>query len=346
MLETFTDEEEEDWKKKFLNRIVQGDSAELLKEIPPKQINLVVTSPPYYKQRDYVGIGNEPTLEEYIKNVLTVFQECVRIVKDDGSLVFNLGDKYEHGNLLMAPFKFAMQVSSVKSIRLVNIINWVKENPTPRQYKRRLVSSWEPFFHFVKSDKYYYNRDAFMSLPNTNKPKKVSKNLGRTYFKLIERSTLSDSQKARAKRELRKVIQEVRDGEVAGFRMKIRGIHAPAFGGQEGGRKTQMEKKGFTIIRILGNSIKRDVIECPVETIKGGKHPAIYPEFIIQELIILLTRPNDIVLDPFIGSGTTAVAAERLGRNFIGIDINPEYCEYARQSLSELRKQAKITKFV
>lgn len=346
MLETFTDKEEEDWKKKFLNRVVQGDNAELLKEIPPNRINLVITSPPYYKQREYIGIGNEPTLEEYIENVLTVFRECVRIVRYDGSLVFNLGDKYELGNLLMAPFKFAMQASSTKSIRLVNIINWVKENPTPRQYTRRLVSSWEPFFHFVKSNKYYYNRDAFMSFPNTNKSKKVSKNLGRTYFKLIERSTLSDSQKARAERELRKVIQEVRNGEVAGFRMKIRGIHAPAFGGQEGGRKTQMEKKGFTIIRIHGNSIKRDVIECSVETIKGGKHPAIYPEFIIQELILLLTRPDDIVLDPFMGSGTTAIAAERLGRTFIGIDINPEYCEYARQRLFELRKQAKITKFV
>jgi len=346
MLETFT-EEKRDWKEKYLNQIVQGDSAKLLKEIPPKQISLVVTSPPYYKQRDYVGIGNEPTLKEYIENVLTVFQECVRIVKDDGSLVFNLGDKYEHGNLLMTPFKFAIQASSVKPVKLVNIINWAKENPTPRQYKRRLVSSWEPFFHFVKSDKYYYNRDAFMSFPNTNKSKgKARKKLGRTYFKLIERSTLSDSQKVRAERELRQVIKEVKDGEITGFRMKIHGIHAPAFGGQEGGRKTQMEKNGFTIIRILGNSIKRDVIECPVETIKGGKHPAIYPEFIIQELILLLTRPNDIVLDPFVGSGTTAVAAERLGRNFIGIDINPEYCEYSRQRLLELRKQAKITKYV
>jgi site-specific DNA-methyltransferase (adenine-specific) len=115
--------------------------------------------------------------------------------------------------------------------------------------------------------------------------------------------------------------------------MKIRGIHALPFGGQEGGRKIQLEKQGFTIIRILGRDLKKDVIESPVETIKGIKHPAVFPEFVVGELIKLLCPPKGIVLDPFVGSGTTAVVAKKLGRHYIGIDMNPKYIEYAKERI-------------
>ncbi|MGB9694260.1 MAG: DNA methyltransferase, partial [Fervidobacterium sp.] len=142
----------DNWREKFLDKILQGDSAVLLKEIPPEQISLVVTSPPYYKQRDYGGgIGNERTVEEYLNNVLKVFHECVRVVRRDGSIVFNLGDKYENGSLLLVPYKFAIGALKREPVKLINNITWVKLNPTPRQFNRRLVSSTEPFFHFVKS---------------------------------------------------------------------------------------------------------------------------------------------------------------------------------------------------
>ncbi|GAH23777.1 unnamed protein product, partial [marine sediment metagenome] len=108
-------------------------------------------------------------------------------------------------------------------------------------------------------------------------------NIGKKYFEIIDNSDLSESEKEKAKKELRKVIDEAKKGKIAGFRMKIRGIHAMPFGGQEGGRKTQILTKGFTIIKINGGGIKRDIIESPVETIKGAKHPAIYPEYVIKE---------------------------------------------------------------
>ena len=70
---------------KFLNRIVYGNNLELLVDIPDKSINLVITSPPYYKQRDYgEGIGNERIVEDYIENLCKVFHERVRVVKDNG----------------------------------------------------------------------------------------------------------------------------------------------------------------------------------------------------------------------------------------------------------------------
>ena len=128
----------------------------------------------------------------------------------------------------------------------------------------------------------------------------------------------------------------MKEGKLESFRMKIRGMHALPYGGQAGGRLTQINNKGFTIIKIYGNSIRKDVIESTVETVKGNVHPAVYPEFLIQELIKLLTKENDIVLDPFLGSGTTAVVARRLKRNYIGIEIHPDYIDYAKQRLAKI----------
>ncbi|MCD6226038.1 site-specific DNA-methyltransferase [bacterium] len=327
----------------FINKIICGDSIELSKEIPANSINLVITSPPYFKQRDYGGlsqeIGNESTVEDYINNLLKLFHECVRILKDDGSIVFNLGDKYEKSSLLLVPYRFAVEVLKQEPIKLVNNITWVKLNPTPRQYRRRLVSSTEPFFHFVKSEKYYYNLDGFMKLSDNPQRKRNNNgnNIGKKYFTLIEGSNLSPRQKQQAREELTKTIEEVKKGKIYSFRMKIKGIHSMPFGGQQGGRRTQILKKGFTIIKINGNSMKRDVIESAVETLKGIKHPAIYPEYIIQELLKLLTRKDDVVLDPFVGSGTTAIACKKLGRNYIGFDINPDYCKMAEKRVENVK---------
>lgn len=332
---------------KFLNEIVCGDSFELIEEIEDESINLIITSPPYYNQRDYgAGIGNEEKVEQYIEKLLKVFHECVRVISSDGSIVFNIGDKYESGSLLLVPYRFALEVLDKEPVKLANNITWLKLNPTPRQFRRRLVNSTEPFFHFVRSDEYYYNLDAFMNHLDIMKRKKIKKrkvnNIGMKYFGLINQSSLSDKEKKMAKKELRNVIQEVTTGKIASFRMKIRGIHALPFGGQAGGRKTQILKKGFTIIRIHGRALKKDVIDCAVETIKGGKHPAVYPEYIITELLKLLTREDDVVLDPFIGSGTTAIACRKMNRNYIGFELNPEYCSYAEERLKEALCQKQL----
>ena len=325
-----------------LDRIICTDNLAAIKNMPNGSINLVVTSPPYFQQRDYgysygeAGIGNEPSLQEYLNRLLCLFRECVRVIAEDGSIVFNLGDKYQEGNLLLVPYRFAVAATETGLVKLVNAISWVKQNPTPRQFRRRLVSSVEPFFHFVKSDSYFYDIDAFLSDPQAiaKKPSPVTSSLGRKYFDLLEQSELTLDQRKAARASLLQVIGEVRAGEISGFRMKIRGIHAEAFGGQEGGRKIQMERQGYTIIRLLGNKMKRDVIETPVETIKGGKHPAIYPVRVVAELLRLLTRPGDLVLDPFMGSGSTAVACKALDRRYIGYEINPLYCAEAETRIS------------
>lgn len=322
----------------FWNEIICGDSATLLGRMPDNSVDLVITSPPYFNQRDYdgLGIGNESTLEQYIANLLGIFQECVRVIRNTGSIVFNLGGKYENSNLLLVPYRFAIAATTKCPVWLVNNVTWVKSNPTPRQFKRRLVSSTEPFFHFVKSERYQYFLDEFLKhkgVASGNGP--AGENVGKGYFKLIDQSALSPEQKQMAQEALENVIEEARSGKIQGFRMKIRGIHSEPFGGQDGGRKIQLERNGFTIIRIHGNPMKKDVIETPVESLKNCPHPAVYPVHLVTEFLRLLTKPGDVVLDPFVGSGSTAVAARQLNRVYIGFDINPIYCEYANSRLWE-----------
>jgi DNA modification methylase len=326
----------------IVNKIYCGDCREILKDIPSDSVDLIITSPPYFQQREYGGgngVGNEKKVEEYIEGIMKTFRECVRVIKKTGSIVFNLGDKYVDGNLLLVPYRFAIEVQKEKLAKLINELTWVKINPAPKQDPRKLVSSTEPFFIFAKSNEYYFNKDAFLEYRDKymNGSKKTAGNdIGKKYFELIEKSQLSKENKEQAKKELNEVIREVKEGKLESFRMKIRGLHALPYGGQAGGRLTQIETKGFTIIKIFGNSIRKDVIESTVETIKGNVHPAVYPEFIVQELIKLLTKENDTVLDPFLGSGTTAVVAKRLKRNYIGIEIHSEYIEYAKQRLAEI----------
>ena len=325
-----------------IDQILCGDNLELIQKLPDCSIQLVITSPPYFQQRDYGGgMGNETEVSEYIDKLLCLFQECVRVVKSDGSIVFNIGDKYKDSNLLLVPYRFALAATETGLVKLVNEITWVKRNPTPRQFRRRLVSSTEPFFHFAKSDDYFYDFKAFLAAENTPKQRnrKDSTKLGQRYFELITESDLSEAEKTMARRELTEVIQEVLQGQTYDFRMKIRGIHAEPFGGQMGGRTLQLKNKGFTIIRMHGNKLKRDVIETSVAAVKGNKHPAIYPVEVVEEFLHLLTPPGSLVLDPFIGSGSTAVACKKLGRYYIGYDINTEYCEYARQRVSDTQSE-------
>jgi site-specific DNA-methyltransferase (adenine-specific) len=321
----------------FLNQMVCGDNRLLLPLLPDACVDLVITSPPYFQQRDYGhgGLGTENALQDYLEALLEVFAECVRVLKPTGSIVFNLGDKYQDSSLLLVPYRFAIAATERFAVQLVNAITWLKTNPTPRQFKRRLVSSTEPFFHFAKTGDYQYFLDDFLA--DSKSPKgAVGENIGQKYFGLIEQSNLTLAQKQMAKKALAGIIEEVKSGEIEGFRMKIRGIHAEPFGGQEGGRKIQLDKNGFTLIRIYNNPLKKDALSFPVESLKNCPHPAIYPVKIIEEFLHLLTRKNDVVLDPFMGSGSSAVACVQQQRQFIGFEINQDYCNFAQQRLDAL----------
>jgi site-specific DNA-methyltransferase (adenine-specific) len=326
----------------MMNEIICGDALEELKKIKTESIDLILTSPPYWNQREYsedndLEIGCEKYVFEYLDNLDKIFAECFRVCKRTGSIVFNIGDKYIQGDLHLIPYRFAIKVKDryFPPLKLINDITWVKTNPTPRQYKRRLISATEPFFHFVKTNNYYYNSEAFFEDDEPIKPN-LSPKKGEGYVAKIQDSDLKPKEKLNALIALAEVVQEVREGEITDFRMKIRGVHKKAFGGQAGGRNTQIDKKGFTVIRMYGNKLKRDVIVNSVANTKDIDHPAVFPLKVITELIKLLSEENSIVLDPFCGSGQVCLASKLLNRRYIGVDLKKAYCELAEKRVNRV----------
>ena len=314
--------------------VICGDNRDILPTLPRAHYDLCITSPPYWQQRDYgvAGIGNEGSVDAYLDNLIATAALLLPLMSPTSSIVYNLGDKYVNGNLMLIPYRFALRASDELGLQLINDITWIKQNPTPHQYDRRLTSSTEPFFHFALNREYYYDRDAFSDTANQRQPRlQPGPKLGTRYRELLQQSDLSAPERQNANRALDAVIEDVRNGTIHSFRMKIRGIHAPAYGGQDGGRKMHIERDGFTIIRITGNTMKKDIIESPVESIKGNEHPAIYPVTVIRQLIRMLTPAGGNVLDHYVGSGTTLVAAAKEGRNSTGIDVNAGYCAAAAE---------------
>jgi site-specific DNA-methyltransferase (adenine-specific) len=159
---------------------------------------------------------------------------------------------------------------------------------------------------------------------------------GKGYYDKINQGDLTPEEKREAKEALEEAREKVQSGEITGFRMKIRGVHALPYGGR-GGRMTHLENKGYSVIELTGSVMKKDVIECSVENTLdwNDEHPAIYPEYIIKELLGLLTQEEDLVLDPFVGSGTTAAVCAVMNRDYYGIDLNEEYCERAEQRVEK-----------
>ena len=119
------------------------------------------------------------------------------------------------------------------------------------------------------------------------------------------------------------------------FRIKIRGVHAPAYGGQQGGRTNQLKNQGFTIIRMHGQKMKTDVLSHAVGNHKNTNHSAMYPSSLIERIIPLVCPENGIILDPYMGSGSTAIASLNLDRNFIGFELNSDYCDLANNRIKK-----------
>jgi site-specific DNA-methyltransferase (adenine-specific) len=325
-----------------VDRILCGDAFTLIRDLPDESVNLVITSPPYFQQREYVSgpdradeLGREKRVGDYLARLLALFRECVRVVRSDGSVVVNLGDASRNGSLLGIPYRFAAATIDTGLVRLVNEVTWVKRNVRPRGHRRRLLPATEPFFHFAKSERYVYHPEDFLADEPADAKKPTPQNaerLGRQYLELIARAKLTDSQKQEARTVLLNAIREVREGRIVGFRMKLRGIHRPPKEG-EGGQQAQWKRRGFAVWRRIGRPLKRDVIETAVECVPGASHSAIYPVKIVVEFLRLLTRPGDLVLDPFMGSGTTAIACKMTGRRYVGFELNPAFCRDAEAKL-------------
>jgi DNA modification methylase len=325
-----------------------GNALTILQGLPDQSIDFCMTSPPYWNKREYEdgGIGLEPTYEIYLQQLLPVFKEVKRVLKDSGSFWLNVGDTYQNKELLGIPWRIALALIDEQKWILRNDIIWNKLKG-PDNTKDKLRNIHEYIFHFVKHPKnFYYDVDAIRSKPRNTSIRNgaiVSATgvTGVRYKRQIELSTaLSLEEKSNAFEALNTTLDRLKRGEISDFRMVIRNQQRTTHSNAESisGRAKELLKKGFYFLYYHPDGSKpSDIWEIiPEDTTKRTDHYAAYPEDLCKIPLLATCPPNGIVLDPFCGTGTTNVVAKTFFRKSIGIDISQKYLEYATRRSNTL----------
>lgn len=329
-----------------------GDSIDVLKTLPDKSIDCIITSPPYWQQRiyeDYDGemeniIGSENTPEQYVENLMKVIREVKRVLKDEGTLWLNIGDKFVDKCLMGMPWRVALQMQQEGWILRSDII-WDQMKGT-QSCKDRMRDIYEHVFQFTKKKKYFFDADAIRIIPEKDAYEKDGQMIsatgvsGKKYYKQIETSdVLSEEEKTNALNALNETLEEMRNGEVVDFRMTIRGEQRTYHSESKkvSGRAKELNEKGYFIMKMrkkgfLPSDIWRIV---PEDTWRKDTHCAVFPEELLITPILSTCPIDGIVLDPFSGTGSTVHAAVSLKRRGIGIDLSNQYTEIAKKRMKE-----------
>src|SRR5688572_8778643 len=144
------------------NRLLVGDARTTLAELSGEVVDTVVTSPPYFRQRDYTAagqVGQEESPQEYVRRLVEVFREVRRVLKPTGSLWLVLGDKYDGGELLGMPWRVALGLQE-DGWHLRSDVIWHKPNAMPSSTKTRPTTDHEYVFFLSKSLDYFYDANA------------------------------------------------------------------------------------------------------------------------------------------------------------------------------------------
>jgi len=318
-----------------------GDARVVLAELPPASVDFVMTSPPYWGKRQYSngGIGLEPSPQDFVAHILEITGLLYRILKPAGSFWLNIGDTYQDKSLLGIPWRIAIAMIDRQGWILRNQVVWNKVKGSPDNAADKLRNVHEPLFHFVKTTHYYYDVDAIRSRPMRSKVVNgaiVSATgvSGVRYRRQIELSTaLSEREKQYALDALEEMLARVASGKIADFRMIIRNQQRATHSDQESvsGRARELKERGFYFLNYHPNGSKpADVWDIlPEDTQKRDGHFAPYPEDLCKTPLLCTCPANGIALDPFCGTGTTMLAAYRIRRRSVGIDISREYLEFA-----------------
>ncbi len=276
----------------WLNKIHCGNAVTKLRQLPDDSIDTIVTSPPYYRQRDYEAngkqVGREKSPDEYVDRLVEVFRECLRVVKPTGSFWLVIGDKYEKKELLGMPWRVALALKD-EGWKLRSDVIWQKPNAMPSSVKTRPTTDHEYVFFFSRSSDYHYDADAIRE-PHVTFSEKSQMKGGRNHF-----------------------------GKRGG---------TPE-AGKNGGDNNLHDARWDQAFHPKGRN-KRTVWSIPLSKFREA-HFAVFPESLVETAIKAACPEGGVVLDPFMGSGTTAVVAQRLGRDFVGIDCEAKYCEIARR---------------
>ena len=297
------------------NIIHIGDNLFHLTNIPDNSVDMCVTSPPYYNLRDYKNsgqIGAENTVKDFVENLCKVFDEIHRILKPTGSCWVNIGDTYDKKRLLQVPSRFEIAMCD-RGWHLRNEIIWSKPNPQPISSKDRFWGNHEKFFWFVKDvKKYYFNRDAIL-VPQAEISirRMFSKNNmeKRKDFNATSKEGFAISSNSQDKHYAR-MREEMGIDKEFNYEELIKSGKCP----------TRPEFDTWNI---------------PSVTYKGA-HFAVYPPELIEKPILSCCPEQGIVIDPFMGSGTTGEVAKLNNRRYIGLELNPEYAILANERISKV----------
>lgn len=307
-----------------MNRILFGDAVEKLKTLADESVNMCVTSPPYYGLRDYGEsgqIGIEQTPYEYIARLVNVFDEVKRVLRKDGTLWLNIGDSYAGSG--KGPMTLSQNGKGKDVFDMSNRIYEVPKKWKGIKPKDLIGIPWMLAFAlrergwYLRSDIIWHKTNC---LPESTKDR-PTKCYEHIFLLAKSRNYYFDY----------KAIQEpIKD--VSKERYK-RGRSA---NGKYVGTQGISSEKENSLDFDQQFRRKRDVWEVSTNTYRMDEHFAMFPEKLIEPCILAGSAIGDTVLDPFFGSGTTGAVAKRLGREFIGIDINARYLEKAQLRIDKV----------
>jgi len=300
--------------------ILIGDVREKLSQIEDNSIQICVTSPPYWGLRDYGSenqLGLEKTPQEYVDSMVDVFREVYRCLKPDGTLWLNLGDSYASFRDGKATPDTTRGNSEGTLVPKGSAKNRMAATFTGTGIKHKdLVGiPWRVAFA-LQQDGWYLRQDIIWAKPNPM-PESVRDRCTKSHEYLF---MLTKSPKYYFDN------QSIRETAVTGSWDKL-----PPIGGkkhQENGNPTYSGNQPAND----GKRNKRDVWTINTKPFKGA-HFAVMPEALVEPCILAGSKTGDLVLDPFAGSGTVGVVALRHGREFTGIELNPEYAEIAKNRI-------------
>ncbi|MGN0929326.1 MAG: DNA-methyltransferase [Alphaproteobacteria bacterium] len=342
-----------------LDKIYLGNAIEVLKTFPDDSIDCCVTSPPYYALRDY-GVEGQIGLEEspqmYIESLANVFIEVKRILKKEGTLWLNIADSYWGGgwrnaqfneysgdiqkgskgtycgksmpplkgkngiykpkDLIGIPWMLAFELRN-RGYYLRQDIVWHKPNPMPESVTDRCTKSHEYIFLMSKSQKYYFDHEAIQEPANIQNVSNKIRFGGNKY---------GDN-------------EDLHFQTYSGNEYKPRTKNTK-YDGQRPNTMHLRREEGYDDKEYYVRN-KRDVWTVNLKPNKEA-HFATYPQELIAPCILAGCPKGGIVLDPFIGSGTTGIVANKLGRHYVGIELNPEYVEMAERRISLERSELKL----
>ena len=336
------------------NIIHTGDCFDVLPTLPDESVHMVMTSPPYWNLRDYDHadqLGLEPESDQYVQNMADVFDEVKRVLRPDGSLWLNLGDTYENKDLQQIPARVALELQQRGWI-LRNRVTWAKPNPMPQSVKDRLNDTTEAVFHFVKNKSYWYDlnavrephSDAGIRRRNYSETPRGEYIEGKGGSKFAQNDLQENPLHPAGKNPgdvFEVTTKPFPDAHFAVYppelcEKPLKATCPPKVCAECGSpyeRDVEREREyvNNSSPAESGVSDMRNDVSGEDHDIRRGvrTHTATKGWNPTCDCDTDATEPG-IAIDTFAGAGTTLLKAKELGRQFVGVELNPKYADMAR----------------